>query len=69
MTLDLKTSLKYQFFEIEIYASSEIRINNLSIDVWFVRSGQYLAEIQLFENMKSEGAKKFNIEKISFKVV
>ncbi len=69
MTLDLKTSLKYQFFEIEIYASSEIWINNLSIDVWFVRSGQYLAEIQLFENMKSEGAKKFNIEKISFKVV
>ncbi len=32
--------------------------------------GQYLAEIQLFENLKSEGAKKKNrnIEKISFKV-
>ncbi len=33
--------------------------------------GQYLAEIQLFENLESEGAKKknLNIEKISFKVV
>ncbi len=37
----------------------------LSIDVWFVRIGQYLAEIQLFENLESEGAKK----KIAFKVV
>ncbi len=32
--------------------------------------GQYLAEIQLFENLESEGAKKnLNIEKIAFKVV
>ncbi len=32
--------------------------------------GQYLAEIQLFENLESEGAKKnLNIEKIFFKVV
>jgi len=30
----------------------------LSIDVWFVRIGQYLAEIQLFEHLESEGAKK-----------
>ncbi len=37
---------------------SEIWINKLSIDVWFVRIGQYLAEIQLFENLESEGAKK-----------
>ncbi len=28
------------------------------IDVWFVRIGQYLAEIHLFENLESEGAKK-----------
>ncbi len=42
----------------------------LSIDVWFVRIGQYLAEIQLFENMESEGAKKnLNIEKIAYKFV
>ncbi len=34
-------------------------------------TGQYLAEIQLFENLESEGAKKknHNIEKIAFKVV
>ncbi len=41
----------------------------LSIDVWFVMIGQYLAEIQLFENLESEGAKNLNIEKITFKVV
>ncbi len=34
------------------------RIDKLSMDVWFVRIGQYLAEIQLFENLESEGAKK-----------
>ncbi len=33
-------------------------INKLSIDVWFVMIGKYLAEIQLFENLESEGAKK-----------
>ncbi len=42
VTLEYKTSHKGQFFEIEIYASSESRINNLSIDVWFVMIGQYL---------------------------
>ncbi len=30
---------------------------------------QYLAEIQLFENLESEGAKNQNIKKITFKVV
>ncbi len=39
----------------------------LSIDVWFVRIGQYLSEIQVFENLKSE--KNLNIEKIAFKGV
>ncbi len=36
-----------------------------------VRIGQYLAEIQLFEYLESEGAKKknLNIEKIAFKVI
>ncbi len=52
--------------EIEIYASSESRINDISIDVWF---GQYLSEIQLYENLESEDAKNLNIEKIIFKVV
>ncbi len=32
--------------------------------------GQYLADIQLFENLESEGAKKKkNIQKIAFKLV
>ncbi len=52
------TSHKCQFFEIEIYKSPENWISNLSIVVWFVMIGQYLAEIQLFENLESEGAKK-----------
>ncbi len=30
---------------------------------------QYLAEIQLLENLKSEGEQNRNIEKITFKVV
>ncbi len=58
VTLDHKTSHKGQFFEIEIYTSSESWINALSIDVWFVMIGQYLAEIQLFVYLESEGAKK-----------
>ncbi len=58
VTLDHKTSHKGQFVEIEIYTSSESGVNNLSIDVWFVMIGQYLAEMQLFENLESEGAKK-----------
>ncbi len=34
--------------------------------MWFVRLGQYLAEIQLFEDLESEGTKKNrNIEKIA----
>ncbi len=44
----------------------------LSIDVWFVMIAQYLAEIQLFEYLESEGAKKIknlNIEKITSNVV
>ncbi len=45
-------------------------LDRLSIDVWFVRIWQYLVEIQLFENLESEGAKKYiHTEKIAFKVV
>ncbi len=55
VTLDHKTRHKGQFFEIEIYTRW---INKLSIDVWFVMVGQYLAEMQLFEYLESEGAKK-----------
>ncbi len=56
--MDHKTSHKCQFFKIEINTLSESWINMLSIDVWFVMIGQYLAEMQLFENLQSEGAKK-----------
>ncbi len=56
VTLDHKTSHKGQFFDIEIYTSSESWINKLSI--WFVRIGQYLPEKLLFENLESEAAKK-----------
>ncbi len=49
--------------ETDIYASSESWINNLSIDVWFVMSGQYLK----IWNMRVQ--KNLNIEKIIFKVV
>ncbi len=59
--MDHKTSHKGQLFKIEIYKSSESWINKLSTDVWFVRIGQYLVEIQLFENLESEGAKKIKI--------
>lgn len=30
----------------------------LSIDVWTVRRGKYLAELKIFENLKSVGEKK-----------
>ncbi len=61
------------FFFIEIYTYFTF-INKLSIDVWFVRIGEYLAVIQLFENLESEGEKKSKywencFEKIDFKVV
>ncbi len=36
-------------------------INTHSIDVWFVMIGQNLAEVQLFVNLESEGAKKIEI--------
>ncbi len=42
----------------------------VSFPLMYVMIGQYLAEIQLFENLESEGEKKNqNTEKISFKVV
>ncbi len=48
---------------------SDTWINNLSIDVWFVMTGQYLADIQLFKNLESGYKKNQEIEKIAFKVV
>ncbi len=69
LTLDHKTSHKGIFFETMIYTKYARWINTISIDVWFVMIGQYLAKIQLFENLESEGAKKSNTELIPFKVV
>ncbi len=43
-------------------------MENLFIHRFFM-IWQYLAEIQLFVNLESEGAKYLNIEKIIFKVV
>ncbi len=45
VTLDHKTSHKSHFL---------CWINNISIDVWFVMIGQYLAEIQLYENLEKK---------------
>ncbi len=67
VTLDHKTSLKCQFFLIEIHPSSEI-INKLSIDAWFVRIRQYFAEIQLFGIWNLRVKKNLNTEKVAFKV-
>ncbi len=38
-----------------------IYIYMLSIDVWFVRIGKYLPDIQLFVNLESGDAKKIEI--------
>ncbi len=63
VTLEHKTSHKGTFLEIEIYASSESWINDISIDVWFVMIGQY------FKIWNLRMQKNLNIEKIIFKVV
>ncbi len=54
--------IQYNICQINTFYSANIKKisflrKKLSIDVWFVMIGQYLAEIQLFENLKSEGAK------------
>ncbi len=54
----------------EIYTWSESWIYYiLAIYIWFVRIGQYLAEIQLFEICNLRVQKNPNTEKITFKVV
>ncbi len=72
VTLDHKTSHKGQFFDIEIYISFESWLNNISIDVWFVGIGQYLAEIIWNNYLKIWNLrlqKNLNIEKIAFTVI
>ncbi len=55
MTQDHKTSHKGTFSEIEKYTYK------VSIDVWLVQIGTYMAEIQLLENLESEGKNKIEI--------
>ncbi len=63
--MEHKTSHKGPFFFfIKMYTSAEK--NKFSIDVWFVRIGQHLADVQLFENLESEGAKKIEILRKSY---
>ncbi len=49
---------QFHVFVRPITYTSESWINELSIIVWFAGIEQYLAEIQLFKNLESEGAKK-----------
>ncbi len=55
MTLDHKTSHKSTFLKMRFMHSSH---------VWFIMIGQYLAEIQLFENLESEDA--FKVVQMKF---
>ncbi len=65
VTLDHKTSHKGNSFEREIYASSESWINKLSIDVWFVRIGQYIwSRYNYLKIWNLRVQKNQNIEKI-----
>ncbi len=44
-------------------------INQLSIDVWFVKMGQYLTEKQIFENLRVQKKKQKKRKEKTFKVV
>ncbi len=58
VTLDHKKKKSVNFFpNWDLYIIWKLK-NNISIDIWFVMIGQYLTEIQLFENLESEGVKK-----------
>ncbi len=63
------TSIGVHFLHWDVYIIWKL-INKLYIDVWFVMITQYLDEIQRFENLESEGAKKnLHFEKIAFKLI
>ncbi len=57
VTLDHKTSLKCNFLS-KLRFIHNLKAEYISFKHKFVRIGQYLSEIQLFENWESEGAKK-----------
>ncbi len=56
VTLDHKTSHKGHFFK-----NWDLYIIWISFPLMYGLLGQYLAEIKLFENLESEGAKKIQI--------
>ncbi len=68
VTLDHRTSHKGQFFEIEIYTSSESWINNLSIDVMPNRT-IFGWDTTIWKSRIWGCKKNQNIEKITFKVI
>ncbi len=69
VTLDHKTCHKGQFFEIEIYTSSESWINKLFIDAWFVLMDNICPRYKYLKIWNLRVKFFFNIEKIAFKVV
>ncbi len=56
MTQVQKNCHKGHFFKLRIIHN--LTAEYISIDVWFVMIEQYLAKIQLFENLATDGAKK-----------
>ncbi len=62
------TSHNGTFLEMEIYTSSEIWINKLCIDVWFVRIGIW-PRYNCLKIWNLRVQNNLNIEKIAFKVV
>ncbi len=51
----IKPVTRVNYLKFRFIHNLKAEYNNMSIDVWFVMIGQYLAEIQLFENLESEG--------------
>lgn len=54
VTLDNKTSPGYI---CEIFTSCKSRKNKISVDIWVVRIGLYLVDVQFFKTLESEGEK------------
>ncbi len=69
VTLEHKSSLKCQFFEIEIHRSSESWINKLSIDVCLLGSNNIWLRYNYLNIWNLRVHKNLNNEKSAFKVV
>ncbi len=64
VTLDHKTSLKCQFFEIKIYTSAESWIYELSIDVCLLGSDNIWRRYNYLNILNLRMQENLNIEKI-----